>query len=73
MYCFAGEQYKVYPTYDFACPFMDAAEGVTHALRTLEFRDRDELYQAVQQVSTKAVQQVSTKAVHAVQIDNNST
>lgn len=47
---YAGTQYKVYPTYDFAAPWLDLAEGVTHALRTLEFRDRDELYNAVQQV-----------------------
>jgi hypothetical protein len=47
---YAGTQYKVYPTYDFAAPWLDLAEGVTHALRTLEFRDRDVLYNAVQQV-----------------------
>lgn len=44
-----GTAFKAYPTYDFACPWLDAAEGVTHALRTLEFRDRDCLYELVQQ------------------------
>lgn len=45
----AGTTFKAYPTYDFAAPWLDAAEGVTHALRTLEFRDRDVLYNHVQQ------------------------
>jgi hypothetical protein len=45
-----GNHFRVYPTYDFAAPWLDLAEGVTHALRTLEFRDRDVLYNAVQQV-----------------------
>jgi len=39
-----GDQWCIYPMYDFAHPLQDALEGVTHSLCSLEYEDHRPLY-----------------------------
>lgn len=39
-----GDEWCIYPMYDFAHPLEDALEGVTHSICTLEFEDHRPLY-----------------------------
>lgn len=41
----AGDQWCIYPTYDWAHGQCDAIEGITHSLCTLEFEDHRPLYE----------------------------
>lgn len=34
--------FKIYPTYDFACPILDSVDGVTHVFRSKEYCERDD-------------------------------
>jgi len=39
-----GDDWPIYPMYDFAHPLSDAIEGVTHSVCTLEFENNREIY-----------------------------
>ncbi len=50
-----GDDWCIYPIYDYAHPLSDAIEGITHSICTLEFEDHRPLYDwCVEQVSTEA-------------------
>ena len=42
-----GDEWCLYPMYDYAHPIEDAIEGITHSLCTLEFEDHRPLYEWV--------------------------
>lgn len=50
-----GEQWKIYPMYDFAHPLEDAKEQITHSLCSLEFEDHRPLYEWVVEHCTTPV------------------
>jgi glutaminyl-tRNA synthetase len=50
-----GDQWCIYPMYDYAHPLSDAIEGVTHSLCTMEYEDHRPLYDwTVETVGTPA-------------------
>lgn len=51
-----GDQWCIYPMYDYAHPMEDAIEGVTHSICTLEFEDHRPLYDwVIQEVGADMV------------------
>lgn len=42
-----GDEWCIYPMYDYAHPIEDAIEGITHSICTLEFEDHRPLYEWV--------------------------
>lgn len=55
-----GIRFKAYPTYDFACPIVDSIEGVTHALRSVEYSDREDMYKLILSYLSLRVPKVGT-------------
>jgi glutamyl-tRNA synthetase len=53
------DKYLVYPLYDFACSIVDSIEGVTHAFRSNEYRDKNELYTYIQKLCDLRIVNIS--------------
>ena len=56
-----GDNWCIYPMYDFTHPLSDAIEGVTHSLCTLEFEDNRALYDWVLEHVTTPSQPYQTE------------
>ncbi len=55
-----GYKYKVYPTYDFACPVIDSLEGVTHMYRSTEFNALDVQYKEILKILNMNVPKIDS-------------
>ncbi|GJT67868.1 glutamate--tRNA ligase, cytoplasmic [Tanacetum coccineum] len=44
-----GPKYKIYPKYDLSCAFVDSIQGITHALQSSEYHDRNAQYFRIQE------------------------
>jgi glutaminyl-tRNA synthetase len=49
-----GDEWCIYPMYDFSHPISDAVEGISHSLCTLEFEDHRPLYDWTAERALKA-------------------
>ena len=68
-----GNQWPIYPMYDFAHSLSDAIEGITHSLCTLEFEDHRPLYDwCIDQVDL-AHQPGLLKAIQALMENHNAS
>jgi glutaminyl-tRNA synthetase len=65
-----GDQWCVYPMYDFAHAISDAVEGITHSLCTLEFADHRPLYDwTIDTLAPSGLLPYSSKGWRPVQTD----
>jgi glutaminyl-tRNA synthetase len=51
----SGDEWCIYPMYDYAHPLEDAIEGITHSICTLEFENNRDLYDWVMEATGAAV------------------
>ncbi|RPJ64327.1 MAG: glutamine--tRNA ligase/YqeY domain fusion protein [Acidobacteria bacterium] len=60
-----GDDWCIYPMYDFAHGFSDSIEGITHSICTLEFEDHRPLYDwFLEQVNVYHPQQIEFARLH---------
>ncbi|GJT49320.1 gypsy type transposase [Tanacetum coccineum] len=48
-----GPKYKIYPKYDLSCAFVDSIQGITHALQSSEYHDRNAQSKSIKGAGSK--------------------
>jgi len=69
-----GDDWRIYPTYDYAHPISDVIEGITHSLCTLEFEDHRPLYDwVVEKTRREAVARSQPQQIEFARLNLNFT